>query len=140
MLTAAATRHSVNCLTMSTMSRLTICVAALAIALVLAAAAGAGDFTDLHWATSGPGWKGTRVTVDNPDSSQVSISSAGDWFITSAYADSGAGGSSLIQIGVTLEYHDPQQPTCDLGMNSPALYYFIETEQLGLYRCYGPTA
>jgi hypothetical protein len=125
---------------MSTMLRLTGFVAAVMIALVLAAAAGAGDYTDLHWATSGPGWKGTRVTVDNPDSSQVSISSAGDWFITSAYADSGAGGSSLIQIGVTLEYHDPQQPTCDLGMNTPALYHFIETEQQGLYRCYGPTA
>src|SRR2546429_9643215 len=77
MLKAAANRHSVNCLTMSTMLRLTICVAALAIALVLAAAAGAGDFTDLHWSTSGPGWKGTRVTVDNPDSSQASISSGG---------------------------------------------------------------
>src|SRR2546423_2309210 len=125
---------------MSTMLRLTVVVVALAAMLVLTAAAGASDLTDLNWATTGPGWKGTRVTVDNPDSSQVSISSAGDFFITSAYADSGAGGSSLIQIGVTGEYHDAEAPTCNLGMNVPALYYFIEIEQTGNYSCYGPTA
>src|SRR5438874_1550397 len=100
--------------------RLTGFLIALMTALMLSAAASAGDFTDLHWSTSGPGWKGTRVTVDNPDSSQASISSGGDFFLTSAYADSGSGGSSLIQIGVTLEYKDPEPPTCNLGQVSPA--------------------
>lgn len=123
---------------MSAILRLTGFVAGFLTTLVLTAAASA-NYTDYHWSTSGPGWKGTRVTVDNPDSSQASVSS-GDFFLTSALANSGSGGSSLIQIGVTLEYKDPQPPTCNLGMNSPALYYFIEIEQTGNYSCYGPTA
>jgi hypothetical protein len=123
---------------MSTALRLTGLVAVLMTVLVPVAAAIPGNSTDYHWSTSGPGWKGTRVTVDNPDSSQASVSS-GDFFLTSAFANSGSGGSSLIQIGVTLEYKDPEG-SCNLGMNSPQLYYFIEIEQVGNYTCYGPTA
>lgn len=124
---------------MSTMLRLTGIVVVLMTVLVPKATAISGNSTDYHWSTSGPGWKGTRVTVDNPDSSQASVAS-GDFFLTSAFANSGSGGSSLIQIGVTLEYKDPELPSCDLGKYSPALYYFIEIEQTGNYHCYGPTA
>src|SRR5437763_12499320 len=115
---------------MSPMLRVTVFVAALANVFAPAATAGPGNYTDYHWSTSGLGWKGTRVTVDNPDSSQALVS-LGDFFLTSALANSGSGGSSLIQIGVTLEYKDPEAPSCNLGMNSAALYYFIEIEQTG---------
>ncbi|HVN62429.1 MAG TPA: hypothetical protein VMT59_14310 [Gaiellaceae bacterium] len=74
--------------------------------------------------------------MDNPDSSQASVSS-GDFFVTSAYADGGlANGGNLIQQGVTYEYKAAEGPSCNLGSSSPALYYFTEKRVNGTYSCY----
>jgi hypothetical protein len=92
-----------------------------------------------YWESSTPtNWKGSRVTVDNPTASQMSIQSPNDFDLTSAYADDGGFGCcNLIQIGVTYEWQDPEpQGTCNLGSPSAALYYFVEIEQNGSYTCY----
>jgi hypothetical protein len=86
--------------------------------------------------TGDQGWLGSRVSVGTTDSSQRAVSS-GDGFLTSAYADSGAGGSSLIQTGVLYEWNAGiEGPSCNLGSSGAALYYFVETEHLGVYHCY----
>ncbi|MBA3735303.1 MAG: hypothetical protein H0W90_08905 [Actinobacteria bacterium] len=72
--------------------------------------------------------------MNNPDSSQYSIASYGDFDLASAYADSGV--NSLIQIGVTYDWSAGQSPDCRLGSSSPALYYFVEVRVSGTYSCY----
>lgn len=110
-----------------------ILAAFAAVTAIFAASAQATNQAAKYWSTTSSGWKGSRVTVDNPDSSQATVSS-GDWILTSAYADDGV--SNLIQQGVTYEFKDPENPSCNLGSSSPTLYYFTEKEVNGAYSCY----
>lgn len=81
------------------------------------------------------GWKGSRVTVDNPSGSQMSIQQPIDFDLTSAYAgDNGHG--NLIQIGVQYEWQSPEGPSCNLGSSSATLYYFVETLVNTVGNCY----
>lgn len=111
-------------------------IVAVAIAATAAAAASAGPQAFRYWQTStDQGWKGSRVTVDNPDSSQVAITS-GNLFNASAEADDRGFNINLIQQGVTYEYNRPEGPSCNLGSGSPKLYYFTEIIVSGLTACY----
>jgi hypothetical protein len=81
------------------------------------------------------GWKGSRVTVDNPSGSQMFIQQPVDFDLTSAYAgDNGHG--NLIQIGVEYEWQSQEGPSCNLGMSSATLYYFVETLLNTVGNCY----
>ncbi len=106
-------------------------------ATLLGASTALGSQAYRYWSdTVDRGWKGSRVNIGNPDTSQASVSS-GDWFLTSAYADDGPSGSNLIQVGVTYEYKAPEAFSCDLGSSTAKLYYFVEVENSGTYTCYG---
>lgn len=118
--------------------RLALAVAFVSVLVALLGVASALGNTQVGaiWqTTTDQGWKGTRVTVNNPDSSQRLLSS-GDFFSTAAYADSGPNGSSLIQTGVNYEWNAPEGPSCNLGSAGATLYYFVETEHTGTYKCY----
>jgi hypothetical protein len=108
---------------------------AAVVAMAIAANASASQMNRYWAASSDQGWKGSRVTVDNPDSSQASVSS-GDFLLTSAYADDGAGGTNLIQVGVVYEWNAPEGPSCNLGSSGAKLYYFVEIQVNGPYSCY----
>lgn len=77
--------------------------------------------------------QGSRATIWSPDSGEVALVS-NDFFVTSAYADSGV--DDLMQTGITYEFNLPEGPSCDLGSGQRALYYFVEVESNGLFFCY----
>lgn len=116
-------------------------VAVVASALVVAGiAVGSADATNQayrYWYSStNTDWMGTRVAVDNPAGSERSISS-GDFLLTSVWATNGNGDGNerAVQQGVTYEYKDPEN-SCDKGASAPAMYYFVELDDYGVYTCY----
>jgi hypothetical protein len=107
---------------------------AAAVAGTVATGASANPQAFRDWsASSDQGWKGSRVTVDNPDSSQATVNS-GNFFDAAAEADDR--GLNLIQQGVTYEYNAAEGPSCNLGSSGPKLYYFTEIIVSGLAACY----
>ncbi|HEX6506026.1 MAG TPA: hypothetical protein VF221_00185, partial [Chloroflexota bacterium] len=116
------------------MNRRLFVVVAAACLLVAAIAASNALATQAYRDLTG-GYQGSRATIDNPDSSQAYVS-AHDLLLSSAYADDGANGSFLIQVGPTYEWLLPEGPSCNLGSVSPSLYFFTEIEQYGAYYCW----
>lgn len=117
-------------------SHVALTIVVIAVAGTAATAASASPQAYRYWLTStDQGWKGSRVTVDNPDSSQATVTYGND-FVTSAEADDRGFHPNLIQQGVTYEYGSPETPQCNLGSSTPKLYYFTEIIVSGFQACY----
>lgn len=114
-------------------SRAVVVVATAALAFILAAPAAGVSQAYRYLDTSCCQLKGSRATLLSPTLSETQVFS-GDFFVTSAYADSGV--DDLIQTGVTYEFNASQGPSCNLGLYSRALYYFTEVIHNAVATCY----
>jgi hypothetical protein len=107
---------------------------AVALAGLVVSAAAANTHADRYLNTTYA--EGSRATIDNPSSGEMSVSN-GDMHLTSAMANDGTG-SHLIQQGVEYEYNAPESPDCNQGVGGPVLYYFVEIQlDTTTYKCYG---